>query len=78
MPRPLTGAQENKMAVGLRTKYSVRCDTHGTAYSMLGPEKVVFVSLPKNKNQKKFGGCPQCKKGVERGNHGTPNCLSSN
>lgn len=50
------------MAVGLTTRYSVRCDIHGHVHSAVGPEKIVFVSPPKNKRQRNFGGCPQCKK----------------
>lgn len=50
------------MAVGITTRFSVRCDKHGQKHSAIGEEKVVFVPVPKNKNQKKFGGCPMCKR----------------
>lgn len=50
------------MAVGLTTRYAVRCDVHGQVHTALGPEKVVFVPAPRHKTDKKYGGCPLCKK----------------
>jgi hypothetical protein len=50
------------MAVGISTRAAVRCDKHGQLYTALPPFKVVFVSMPKTKNQRKFGGCPFCKR----------------
>ncbi len=54
----------------MKTRYAVQCIKHGVE-SKSWAGKQVLVGAPKNKNQRKNGGCPHCARELESGKNNT-------